>query len=148
MHEFLCIQDENHLITVDALSLHRFITHRLPCLPSFTYCFMPQLPDQLSSAINPGLATLVNGIQCPLGDKALLHLTKTSTSNIKDGNIDGTPQLQDSIKSPISLFANSSFNLSSLRLPTSSLGWDATILLVLSCNFRVATTSLWSVLRN
>ena len=36
--------------------------------------FMPQLPEQLSSSIKPGPATLVNCIQCPLGDKAHPHL--------------------------------------------------------------------------
>ena len=58
--------------------------------------FMPQLPGQLSSAIQPGPATLVNGIQCPLRDKILLCPTvssKTSTGNIKDGGLEGTPQL-------------------------------------------------------
>ena len=42
--------------------------------PLRTYSFMPQLPEQLSSAIQPGLATLVNGIQCPLRDKILFDL--------------------------------------------------------------------------
>ena len=37
-------------------------------------------------------------------------------------------------KSPLSLFVNSSATLSSLSMPTSSLGWDGTILLDLSCN--------------
>ena len=59
------------------------------------YSFMPQLPEQLSSAIKYGPATLVNGIQCPLGDKALLLLigSKTTTGNIKDGSLEGTPKL-------------------------------------------------------
>ena len=66
--------------------------------PSCTYSFTPQLPEQLSSAIQPGPVTLVNGIQCPLRDKILLHLmvsSKTSTGNIKDGGLEGTPQLVD-----------------------------------------------------
>ena len=57
---------------------------------------MPQLPEQLSSAIQPGSATLVNGIWCPLRDKILLCpsvSSKTSTSNIKDGGREGTPLL-------------------------------------------------------
>ena len=59
------------------------------------YSFMPQLPEQLSSAIKPGPVTLVNGIKFLLGDKILLHLTvcsKTTTRNIKDGGLEGTPQ--------------------------------------------------------
>ena len=61
-----------------------------------TYSFMPQLPEQLSSAIKTGPATLVNGIRCPLRDKILLRPTvtsKTSTGNIKDGGVKGTSQL-------------------------------------------------------
>ena len=57
---------------------------------------MPQLPEQLSSAIQPGPATLVNSIQCPLRDKILLRPTvssKTSTGYIKDGGLEGTSQL-------------------------------------------------------
>ena len=57
---------------------------------------MPQLHEQLSSAVKPGHTTLVNVMQCPFGDKVLLHLmvgSKTSTGKIKDGNIEGTPQL-------------------------------------------------------
>ena len=57
---------------------------------------MPQLPEQLSSAIQPGPAALVNGIQCPLRDQILLcHMvsSKTSTGNIKDSGLEGTPQL-------------------------------------------------------
>ena len=124
--------------------------------PSWTYSFTPQLPEQLSSAITPGPATLVDSIQCPLRDKILLHAmvsSKTSTGNIKDGGLEGTPQLfripqsTQTPKTPLSLFAISSATLSSLSLPTSSLCWDGTILLDLSCNFSVATTSLWSVLR-
>ena len=61
-----------------------------------TYSFTPQLPEHLSSAIQPGPATLVNSIQCPLRDKILLLPTvssKTSTGNMKDGGLEGTPQL-------------------------------------------------------
>ena len=57
--------------------------------PECTYSFTPQLPEQLSSAIQPGPATPVNGIQCPLRDKILLRPVvnyKTSTGNIKDGS--------------------------------------------------------------
>ena len=60
------------------------------------YSFPPQLPEQLSSAIQPGPATLVNGIQCPLRDKIILRLmvsSKTSTGNINDNGLEGTPQL-------------------------------------------------------
>ena len=100
--------------------------------------------------------TLVNGIQCPLRDKFLLVLTmdsQTSTGNIKDGGLEGTPQL---FRIPQSI--------QNAQIPTqpvhklliyplilelaNNLGWDGTILPDLSCNFRVATTSLWSVLRN
>ena len=60
------------------------------------YSFTPQLPEQLSSAIKPGPATLVNAIQCHLRDKIILHpmvSSKTPTGNIKDGGLEGTPQL-------------------------------------------------------
>jgi len=53
---------------------------------------MPQLPEQLISAIQPGPATLVNGIQCPLRDKIILHPmvnSKTSTGNIKESGLEG-----------------------------------------------------------
>ena len=60
-------------------------------------------------------------------------------------NSSGFPKTLRPLKSPLSLFANSSATLSSLSLPTTSLGWDVAILLDLSCNFKVATTSLWSV---
>jgi len=63
---------------------------------------MPQLPEQLSSAIQPGSATLVNGILCPLRDKILLCpsvSSKTSTGNIKDGGREGTPLLFRTSKS-------------------------------------------------
>ena len=49
-----------------------------------------------SSAIQPGPATLGNGIQCPLRDKIILRLpvsNKAFTGNIKDGGLEGTPQL-------------------------------------------------------
>ena len=103
--------------------------------PPRTYSFAPQLHEQLSSAIKPGPVTLVNGIQCSLRDKILLHLTvssKTSTSNIKDGGLEVTPQFfriskaRRPPKSPLILFANSSATLSSLFLPTSSLDLDGT----------------------
>ena len=125
--------------------------------PEHTYSFMPHLPEQLSSAIQPGPANLGNGIQCPLRDKILLCppvSSKRCTGNIKDCDLEGTPQLfripesTQTPKSPISLFANSTVTLSSLSLPTSSKGWDGTILLDLSCNLRVPPTSPWSVLRN
>ena len=64
--------------------------------PEYTYSYMPQLPEQLSSAIQPCPVTLVNGIQCPLRDKILLRppvSSKTSTGNIKDGGLEGTSQL-------------------------------------------------------
>ena len=60
------------------------------------HSFMAQLPEQLRSAIQPGPATLGNGIQCPFRDKIILHpsvSSKTSTGNIKDGGLEGTPQL-------------------------------------------------------
>ena len=60
------------------------------------YSFMPQLPKQVSSAIKPGPVTLVNGIQCPLRDKIRfcpMVSCKTSTGNINDGGLEGTPQL-------------------------------------------------------
>ena len=157
MHEFPCNLDENHFTTGDALPPHRFLAHRPPCPPQCMYSFTPHLPEQLSSAIQPGPATLGNGIQCPLREKILLRpsvSSKTSTGNITDGGLEGTPQLfrvpqsTHTHKSPLSLFANSSATLSSQSLPTSSLGWDGTILLDLSCNLRVATTLRWSDLRN
>uniref|UniRef100_A0A8C4R0D6 tRNA (adenine(58)-N(1))-methyltransferase n=1 Tax=Eptatretus burgeri TaxID=7764 RepID=A0A8C4R0D6_EPTBU len=52
--------------------------------------------SSLDSAIQPGPATLVDGIQCPLRDNILLHpsvSSKTSTSNIKDSGLEGAPQL-------------------------------------------------------
>ena len=58
--------------------------------------FMPRLPEQRSSAIKPCPVTLVNGIQCLLRDKILLRpsvSSKTSTSNIRDDGLEGTPQL-------------------------------------------------------
>ena len=64
--------------------------------PQHTYSFTPQLPEQLSSAIKPGPVTLGNVIQCPLRDKILLRPpvnSKTSTGNIKDGGLEGTPKL-------------------------------------------------------
>ena len=64
--------------------------------PQRSCSFTPQLPEQLSSAIKPGLATVVNGLQCALRDKILLCpvvSSKTSTGNIKDGSLDGNPQL-------------------------------------------------------
>jgi len=155
MHKFLCQQGENHLNKGNALLLHRFLAHSPPCpavRPQRMYSFTPQLREQLSFAIR-----LVNGIHCSLGDKVLLHLmvdSKTSPSNIKDGNLEGTlqlfriPQTPRPPKSPLRLFANPSAALSSLSLSTPCLGWDGTILLDLSCNFRVATKSLWLVLRN
>ena len=60
------------------------------------YSFMPKLPQQLSSAIMPGPTTLVNGIQCPLRDKVLIHpllSSKTFAGNINDGSLEDTPQL-------------------------------------------------------
>ena len=60
------------------------------------YSLKPQLPEQLSSAIKPGPATLVNGIKYALRDKILIHppvSSKTSTGNIKDGGHRGNPQL-------------------------------------------------------
>ena len=91
MREFPCKQDENHLTTGDALSPHiGLLVH-----PKHTYSFTPQVHEQLSSAIQPGPATLVNGIQCPLR-KIILRppvRSKTSPGNIKDGGLEGTPQL-------------------------------------------------------
>ena len=119
--------------------------------------FSPQLPEQLSFGIKPGPATLVNGIQCPLRDKILLRPTVSSKNPPATSrtvvlkalhNSSGPPKAARPPKSQLSLFANSSATLSSLSLPTSSLGWDGTILLDLRCNFRVATTRRWSVLRN
>ena len=124
--------------------------------PLGTYSFTPQLPEQLSSAIQPGPVTLVNGMQCPLRDKIILRpsvSSKTSTGNIKDGGLEGTPQLfriSQRTQTP-QIPTQPVRKLLSYPLIlelTSSLGWDGTILLDLSCNFRVATTSLWSVLRN
>ena len=101
MRKFPCKQDENPLTTVDALPPHRFLAHRPPCPPLahvqiYASYRVRELPEQLSCAIQPGPATLVNGIQCPLGDKIILFPTvssKTSTGNIKDGGLEGTPQL-------------------------------------------------------
>ena len=96
MREFPCQQDENHLTTGDALPVHRFLARRPPCPPLVHYSFMPRLPEQLSSAIQAGPATLVNGIQCPLRDKILLCppvISKTSSGNIEDGDLEGTPPL-------------------------------------------------------
>ena len=53
-------------------------------------------PEQLSSAIRPGPVTLVSGIQCPLRDNILLRSpvsSKTSTGNINDSGLEGTPLL-------------------------------------------------------
>ena len=84
------------------------ITYPIPCpqvmlppskIPVHHNCMhsvMPQLHEQLNSVIKPGPATLVNGIQCPLRDKIILrHMvnSKTPTGNIKDGGLEGTPQL-------------------------------------------------------
>ena len=96
MREFPCKQEENHLTTGDALPPHRFLAHRPLVHPMCTHSFMPHLSEQLSSAIQPGPATLINGIQCPLRDKILLCPTvssKTSTGNTKDGGLEGPPQL-------------------------------------------------------
>ena len=49
--------------------------------PWCTYSFMPQLPKQLSSAIQPGPATLVNCIQCPLRDKIILRPSEIGKMN-------------------------------------------------------------------
>ena len=67
--------------------LHYFTGSSYIGLLLHMYSFMPQLPEQFSSAIKPGPVTLVNGIQWALGDKVLLQLTvasKTTTSNIKE----------------------------------------------------------------
>ena len=72
MSKFPSKQDENHLTTGDALPPHRFITDSshigLLVHPQCMYSFTPQLPEQLSSAIKPGPATLVNGMKYRLGD--------------------------------------------------------------------------------
>ena len=142
MHEFLCEQNLNHLTTGDTLPLHRFRANRPTCPNQRTSRFMPQLPEQLSSAIQ----------HCDSGQWYQVSVGRQSSSspdsvfqdnhrNIKDGSLEGTPQLiripqntQTPI-SPLSLFTNSSATFPSLSLPTSSLGWDGTILLDLSCNF-------------
>ena len=96
MHEFPCKQDETLLTTGDALPLTDSSHTGLLVYPQRTYTFVLQLPEQFSSAIKPGPATLVNGIQCPFGDNVPLHLvvgSKTTTSNINDGSLGGTPQL-------------------------------------------------------
>ena len=74
MHKFPCKQDENHLPTGDALPPHRLSHIGLLVHPLCRYSFSLQLPEQLSSAIQPGPATLGNGIQCPLRDKIILAL--------------------------------------------------------------------------
>ena len=144
---------------MDALPLHRCLAHRHPCPPSAqrTHSFTPQLSEQLSSAIKLGPTTLANGIQCPLGGNVLCLTvgSKTSTGNIKDSHLEGTPQLlripkntenpQIPIQPVHKVLISATF--SSLSLPTSSQGWDGTIVLDLSCNFKV-DTSLWSALRN
>ena len=62
--------------------------------PQRVYSVILQLPEQLSSAIKPGPATLANSIQCLLGDKVPLHLMVASkTITNKDGSLEGTPQL-------------------------------------------------------
>ena len=80
-------------------SLHLCVDNRilntegLLVRPQRTYSFTPQLPEQLSSAIKPGPATLVNSIQCPLREKVILHpmvSSKTSTGSIRDGSFDST----------------------------------------------------------
>ena len=157
IHEFPCKLDENHLTTGDALPTHRFLAHRPLVPPKRTFNFMPQLPEQLSSAIQPGPSTLVNGIQCPLRDKNFLHpsvSSKTSTGNIKDGGLEGTPQLfriPHSIQTP-KIPTQPVHKLLSypliLELANIEPRLYGTVLLVLSCNFRVATTSPWSLLRN
>ena len=156
MLKFPCKQNDNHLTTGDALPPHRFLTHRPPCPPSAHVQFTHRLPDQLNSAIKPGPMTLVNGIQCPLRDKILRRPTvssKTFNVNIKNGGLEGTTQLfriPQSTQTPqiptqavrkllsyplILEFANIQARLD-LNLPD------------LSCNFIVAITSQWSVLRN
>ena len=123
------------------------------------YCtqFYPQPPKQLSSAIQPGRATLVNGIQCPLRDKILLCpsvSSKTSTGKIKDGGLEGTPQLFRTSQSTQTPQISTQLVRKLLSYPLIlelayiQPGWDDTILLDLSCNLRVSTTSRWSVLRN
>ena len=96
MREFPSKQDENHLTTGDALPPHRFLAHWTPC-PSLAHIqVLSQLPEQLSSAIQPGPATLFNGTQCPLRDKILLRpsvSSQTSPCNNKDSCLVGTPQL-------------------------------------------------------
>ena len=60
MREFPCKQ-ENHLTTGDALPPHTDSSHiGLLVHPQRTYSFTPKLPEQFSSAIQPGPATLVN----------------------------------------------------------------------------------------
>ena len=96
MREFPCKQDENDLTTGDALPTTDSSHIGLLVHPQRTHTFTPQLPEQLSSAIKPGPVNLVNGIQCCLGDKVLLCPTvssKTSTGNIKDGGLEGSPEL-------------------------------------------------------
>ena len=125
--------------------------------PQRTYSFTPQLPKQLSSAIDPGSTTLVNGIQCPLRNKILLCPTvssKTSTGNIEDGGLKGTLQLfgiPQSTQTP-QISTHPVRKLLSypliLELANIQPRLGGTIFLDLSCIFRVASTSLWSVLRN
>ena len=82
--------------------------------------------------IQPGPATLVNDIQCTLRDKILLSppvssktaLAKSTTVVLKAiHNSSGSPKAPRRPKSSLSLFANSSTTLSSLSLPTCTLGW-------------------------
>ena len=59
------------------------------------YSFVPQLPEQLSSAIQPGPVT---GQWYPVSRETKILLlptvsSKTSTSNIKEGGLEDTPQL-------------------------------------------------------
>ena len=154
MHEFPCKQDENHLTTGDALPPLRFLAHRPPCLPLAHVQFYTSALCTAQPCHKPGLATLVNGIQCPLREKIILCPTvssKKSSGNIKDGGLEGIPQLfripQSTWTTKIPTQPVCQLLSCPLILELATI-WDGTILTDLSCNFSVDTTSLWSVLRN
>ena len=60
MHKFSWNQHENNFTTGDALPLTDSSHIGLLVHPQGMYSFMPQLPEQLSSAIKPDPATLVS----------------------------------------------------------------------------------------
>ena len=73
MREFPCKQDENHSTLRELMFYPLTDSSHIGLLvhPERMSSFTPQLPEQLSSAIQPCPATRVNGVQCPLREKNL-----------------------------------------------------------------------------